>query len=138
MRLRDLFGPQIVVIPCPAGWGTAATVSEVPAFVAPHDLKLTAVRFVPLTAVVGHATNNAVLSVNNRLLVGVGTGIMASKAYDTVTDDDVIAYDEDAVTLSATASLLLAAEGDVITIEKAVGGTGESIDGFMQLEYVSN
>lgn len=141
MRLRDLFGAQqhVVIIDGDWDWATAATVSEEVVFRAPHDLKLTAVRWIPKTAVVGHATNYITLSVVNKGDDGTGTTVMALHAFDDAgTVDDIAAYDEHAIDLSGTAANILADAGDVISVEKEVGGTGESGDGILIIEYISN
>lgn len=139
MRLRDLFGAQQVGFQCPVLWTTDSNVGEEVAFRAPHDLKITAVRWIPKTAVVGHATNFVGMTVNNRGSDGTGTTDMATHDFDDAgTVDDITAFDEHAVDLSSTAADLLADAGDVITVEKTVGGSGEAGDGLVIIEYVSN
>ena len=137
MRARDLFGPQVVEFKLPVAWGTAATVSEEVSFRAPHPLRINDVRFTPDSAITGNATNFATLRVRNKGLAGTGTTVMATLAFDTPTTDDVAAFDEKAIPVSATSANRNAVEGDVIAVEKTVGGTGLAIDGVLTVEYVS-
>ena len=136
MRLRDLFDTQSAQHIFPIAVATAGTDNESPIFRAPFNLKVTAVRFIPETAVVGGATNFATVAVRNKGAAGTGTTVVASKAFDTATTDDVAAFDEDAITLSATAANLLVAEGEVLAANVTKDGTGESIDGILIVEYI--
>lgn len=136
--LQATAGPHEKSAVTPVGWATAGTVSEVVAFRAPFKLTITAVRLLADAAVTANATNFATIEVRNKGAAGSGTVVMASHAFDTVTTDDVAAFDEKALVLSATAANLDAAEGDVIAIRKTVGGTGLAVAGAVVVEYRSS
>ena len=135
MFRKDLIGYEVERFVCPAGWATAATVSEEPAFRAPYNCTVQSVRFVPKTAITGNATNFASLEARNKGAAGVGTTQVAVMPFDTPTTDDVVAYDEKAIPLSATAANLNLVEGDVLALRKTVGGTGMIIDGIIEVAF---
>ena len=102
---------------------TAGTAKESPVLRAPFRCTVTAVEFIPDTAIAGTATNFFTLNVRNRTGAGVGTAIPASLAYSSGAVVSV-AQAPTSLTLSATATDLVLQAGDVITVEKAVTGTG--------------
>jgi hypothetical protein len=135
MTTRDtLLGTRRFPVYIPLAWATAGTAGEEPAFRAPIRLQVTAVRFIAKTAFAGHGTNYATVSLQNKGSAGTGTTEIASKAFDTPTTDDVAAFDEAAITLSATAANLILAQGDVVSIKKAVAAAGLAIDGIIIIE----
>ena len=134
--LRDsLLGNDRHYADVPVAWATAATADEHPVFRAPYACEVKAVRYVPESAITGHATNYATLSLQNKGAAGTGTTEVASFAFDTATTDDVAAMDEKAITLSGTAANLDLATGDVVSIKKAVAGTGLALDGILIIEF---
>jgi hypothetical protein len=103
------------------GHATAGSAAEVALFRAPFPCTITAVEFIPAEAITGANTNSFTLKVRNRT-TGAGTAIPASLAF--VSAVDGVASTPKTITLSATAADLILAEGDVVTCEKAVVGTG--------------
>lgn len=132
---EDLLGTDWTEVPTPNGWSTAGTADEWPAFTAHKRIKITAVKLVPATDIVGDATNYATVSAENKGTDGTGTDEIASFAFDTATTDDVDAFDEKALTLSTTAADLVIEAGEVVSIKKAVTGTGEAVEGKVRFEY---
>ncbi|MDO8391056.1 MAG: hypothetical protein Q7V57_11250 [Actinomycetota bacterium] len=103
------------------GHATAGTAKEVALFRAPFRCVITAVEFIPASAITGADTNYFTLKVRNRT-TGAGTAIPAALAF--VSGVDGVASAPKTITLSATAADLAIAEGDVITAEKAVTASG--------------
>lgn len=105
-----------------AGHATAGTAKEHSVGRAPFRCRITAVEFIPSAAITGAATNNFTLNVRNRTTAGVGTAIPAALNFGNGTNG--VAQAPTSITLSSTAADLLLAAGDVITVEKAINGTG--------------
>ena len=119
-KLKDLQAdvPQQAYFP---GHATAGTAIEQVAFRAPFRCVVTAVEFTPNTTQAGANTNYFTLNVRNRT-TGAGTAIPAALAF--TSGVDLTALTPKTLTLSGTAASLALAEGDVITIEKAVTASG--------------
>lgn len=91
---------------------------------APFSGKVIEVTYTPIAAVTGAASpSSRTLSVVNHGQAGAGTTVVASLAL--VAGVNLVAYDEKALTLSATASDLQVVAGDELEFRSAaVGGTG--------------
>lgn len=118
--LRDLPGDQPIVGYFP-GNTTAGSAKECAIGRAPFNGVITAVEFIASAAITGANTNYFTLNVRNRT-TGAGTVIPAALAF--TSGIDAVAQTPKTITLSGTAANLAVAEGDVITVEKAVTGTG--------------
>lgn len=121
MKTAELAGDQYIAGYFP-GHTTAGTAKECTIGRAPFAGTITAVTFLPATAITGAATNYFTLNVRNRAQDGAGTKVPAALAFSNGVNASV--HDEKTITLSATASDLTVAAGDIITVEKAVSGTG--------------
>lgn len=131
MQDKELRGDRVIVIPV-AGQSTASTVDEFTGFVAPFNLKITSVKWVPTAAITANATNYFTLTLRNRT-TGAGTALPASRSYAATNS---VAFTAEAMTLSATAADLNVASGDTLTVEKLVTGTGLAMpDGTVQVYY---
>ena len=130
-RLSDMLNVIRFHVPIPVDFNTAGTADEEPVLIAPIACTVTGVTLVPETAITGHATNYATLSLENKGAAGTGTDEVASLAFDTPTTDDVVAFDGKALTLSATPANLDLALGDVVSIKKAIAAAGMVLDGFV-------
>lgn len=131
MLLKDIAGDHTAVVQV-AGQATAGTADEFVAFVAPFNLKITGVKWVPAAAVTANATNYFTLTLRNRT-TGAGTALPASRSYAATNS---VAFVAEAMTLSATAADLNVASGDVLTVEKLNTGTGLAMpDGEVQISY---
>lgn len=118
--LQDMPGDQ--PIPCYfPGNSTAGSPKEAAGFRAPFRGVITAVEFIPSATVTGAATNNFTLNVRNRQAGGAGTLVPATITFGNGTN--ATAQIATSLTLGNAANTAVAA-GDVITIEKAVNGTG--------------
>lgn len=115
--------------------GTAGTADTWPVFVAPGSITITGARWVPAAAVTGAATNHFSLQVQNKGQAGAGTtAVTTAKAYDNGIDS--VAHDAETLTLSSTAADLNAVAGDVISLVRAIVGTGlASPDGAIEIDY---
>lgn len=113
-QLFDLYVPGVA----------AATPIEVPGLVAPANLLITGVRWVPNAAVTANASNFATLSFRNRTGAGVGTAVPATRSYAATNS---VAQVAEAMTLSGTATDLQVAAGDVLTLGIVHSGTGLTI-----------
>jgi len=130
-RLSDMLNVIRFHVPIPVDFNTAGTADEEPVLIAPIACTVTGVTLVPETAITGHATNYATLSLENKGAAGTGTDEVASFAFDTPTTDDVVAFDGKALTLNATPANLDLALGDVVSIKKAIAAAGMVLDGFV-------
>ena len=130
-RLSDMLNVIRFHVPIPVDFNTAGTADEEPVLIAPIACTVTGVTLVPETAITGHATNYATLSLENKGAAGTGTTEVASFAFDTPTTDDVVAFDGKALTLNATPANLDLALGDVVSIKKAIAAAGMVLDGFV-------
>jgi hypothetical protein len=72
--------------------------------------KVTSVTYTPEAASTGDNTNKRVYTLVNKGQSGVGTTVIAT--LDLITGVNLVAFDEKAATLSATAADLVVAEGD--------------------------
>jgi hypothetical protein len=85
---------------------------------------------IPEAAVTANATNYRTFRVINKGSAGAGSTVVASFATDTVTTDDLVAFDEKSITLSGTAANLVLAENDVLVADETVAGTGVTHGGY--------
>lgn len=97
----------------------AATATEARAiFVAPRACKITGVSITPDAASTGDNTNTTNLNVINKGASGSGTTEIGN--LDLVTSTNLTAFDEQAITITATAL----AAGDVVALQFEKVGTG--------------
>ncbi|MGH8575339.1 MAG: hypothetical protein ACREXJ_00135 [Gammaproteobacteria bacterium] len=131
---KEIRGDRTLTIPV-AGQATAATVDEFSGLVAPFDLKITAAKWIPAAAITANASNYFTLTLRNRT-TGAGTALPASRSYAATNSTAFVA---EAMTLSGTAADLEVAEGDLLTVEKLVTGTGLAMpDGVVQVTVRAN
>ena len=128
-QIKDLPGDHVFAIPV-AGQATAGTADEFSGFVAPFDLKITAVKWIPAAAVAADGSNYFTLNLRNRT-TGAGAALAASRSYVATNS---VAFVAEAMTLSGTAADKLVAEGDLLTVSKVNTGTGLAMpDGVVQV-----
>lgn len=129
-EMKDVRGDQMFPIAV-IGQATAGTADEFAGFVAPYNLKITAVKWIPAAAVTADPTNNFTLNLRNRGAAAAGAALPASRSYAATNS---VAFVAETMTLSATAADLLVAAGDVLTVSKVTGGTGLALpDGVVQV-----
>ena len=87
------------------------------------------VTIIPEAAVTANATNYRTFRVINKGQSGAGSTVVASFATDTVTTDDLVAFDEKALTLGSAANLVIA-EGDVLVADETVAASGVAHGGY--------
>jgi len=102
--------------------GTAGNDSNIAAFVAPFAGTISVVDYIPDQAINGAATNNRTLTLINTGQAGTGNTTVASLNFGNGVN--AAAFDEKAVTLSATAANLVVAQGDVLSWQSLHVGTG--------------
>lgn len=128
--LKELRGDLVFPIAV-AGQATAATADEFPAMVAPFNMKITGVKWVPATAVTANGAAYFTLTLRNRGAAGAGAALPAQRSYAA---NNSAANVAEAMTLSATTADLNVAAGDVLTVEKLVTGAGLAMpDGTVQI-----
>jgi hypothetical protein len=110
--------------------GTAGTVQDFVIGEAPYAGTVTEVTIIPEAAVTANATNYRTFRVVNKGQAGAGTTVVASFATDTVTTDDLAAFDEKALTLSAVAGATTVAEGDVLVADETITAAGVAHGGY--------
>ncbi len=127
---KELRGDRVLVLAVP-GQATAGTVDEFSGVVAPFNLKVTGVKWIPAAAVTANGTNYFTLTLRNRT-TGAGAALLAQRSYAATNS---VAFVSESLTLEAAANLLVAA-GDVLSMEKLVTGTGLAMpDGVVQVTY---
>lgn len=102
--------------------GTAGTGGEYVVGYVEYAATVTAVRYMPDSAVTGAATNHKRLSVVNKGTAGSGTTEAAGLALDNGVN--AAAFDAKDITLSGTAANRDVAEGSVITFKSTVVASG--------------
>ncbi|MGO1049787.1 hypothetical protein [Crossiella sp. CA198] len=118
-QLKEIRGDQWFRISV-AGAGVASTPAEFPGFVVPFNAKVTSAKWVPESSITANGTNYFTLTLRNRT-TGAGAALPASRSY-IATNSTALA--PEAMTLSGTAADLNVAEGDHLSVEKLVTGTG--------------
>jgi hypothetical protein len=113
-----------------AAQGTANAAQDQVIDEAPTDGKVESVTITPEAALTAHATNYRTFRVVNTGQDGAGTTVVASFATDTPTTDDLVAFDEKSIPLSATAANLLVSEGDVLAVDETVAASGVAHSGY--------
>jgi hypothetical protein len=100
----------------------AGTALEQPGLVLPRAAQITSAKWVPGAAVTANGTNFATLSLRNRGAAGAGAVLPATPRSYAATNS--VANVPETMALSGTASDLLAAAGDVLSVTIAHSGTG--------------
>lgn len=111
------FGEKYELVPLAVHAAATATEARV-LFTAPRACKITNVSVTPDVASTGDNTNTTNLNIINKGAAGAGTTEIGN--LDLATGTDLVAYDEKAITITATAL----AEGDVVAIQFEKVGTG--------------
>jgi len=96
----------------------------------PFDGTVTSVSIVPEANGTAHAANFRTFSVLNKGAAGSGSTSVAALATDTVTTDDLKAFDEKAVPLSGTAANLEVTAGDILAVVETVAAEGLAHSGY--------
>lgn len=120
IKNQDIQGDHVIRMKVPSTGNAASTGVQVVAR-APFACTVQSITFTPDSGVTADATNNATLQVTNRT-TGAGTTSVASVT--TTTGFGMTAYTPATIAVSATAANLNLAAGDVISLDKTVGGTG--------------
>lgn len=110
--------------------GTAGTVQDEVIGEASHGGTVREVTILPEAAVTAHATNYRTIRVINKGQAGLGTTVVASLPLDTPGTDNLVAFDEKSIPLSATAADLVVAEGDVLVVDETVAASGLAHGGY--------
>lgn len=128
---KELRGDRVFVVAV-AGQGTAGTPDEFTGLVAPFNLKITGVKWIPSAAITANGTNYFTLTLRNRT-TGAGAALPAQRSYAATNSTAFVA---EAMTLSSTAADLNVAAGDVLTVEKLVTASGLAMPkGTVQITY---
>jgi len=109
---------------------TAGTVQDQVIGESPVAGTVIGVSITPEAAVTANATNYRTFRVVNKGQAGAGTTVVATFATDTVTTDDLAAFDEKAIPLSSTAADLVVAEGDILVADETVAAAGVAHGGY--------
>lgn len=129
-HLHDIPGDHVLKSHA-AGHATAGTTDQFVIGRVPFRAVVTEVYWVPAAAVTGHTTDNFTATVTNRGAAGAGTTAVAALAFS----NGVTAAAFAAKALTVDTSLDEVAAGDVLTLDKTVGGSGLAMpDG--QIEVV--
>jgi len=109
---------------------SATPADEWVVFRAPFNCRLKGFSIVPAAALTGDDTDTCSLALFNRGTDGTGTTELAT-AIDFETDTDLAAHVETAFTLSTTDATIRLAAGDVVTLQKTIGGGGLETPGLV-------
>lgn len=101
---------------------TATGASSSATIRAPFDGTVTGVTYAPVAAITGAATNNRTISVVNHGQAGAGTTVMATLIY--ASGVNAVAFDENAITLSAVTGATAFVAGDILEVKSVFNGTG--------------
>lgn len=102
------------------------------------DIKITGARFIPDTAITGHATANLLLQVQNRGVGGAET-VAVSDAFEYDIGVDGVAFQANEFVLSTTAANLIVSAGEVLALLKTETGAGlELPPGLVEISYEYN
>jgi len=99
------------------------------------QIKITSVKWIPDTDVTGAATNNFIIGLVNKELLGVGVvAVTDLKTY--ASGIDSVAHKSEDLTLSSTAANLIVEENEVLSLDKTENGTGFAMPpGLVQITY---
>jgi hypothetical protein len=122
VKLKDLAGDTVIMEAFVAGQATAGTADEWVVGRVPFRAKITKVTFTPVADITGAATNHFSAQLRNRKADAAGTVDAATLAFDDTIN--ATAFVPKTITLSTTAADLEVAEGQILTFEKVVVGTG--------------
>jgi hypothetical protein len=111
--------------------GTAGTAQDTVIDEVPFDGTITAVTVIPEANVTANATNYRTIRVLNSGAAGSGSTVVASRALDTPTTDDLVKNDEKSIPLSGTAANLEVAAGDVLVADETVAASGLAHGGYV-------
>lgn len=125
MQVKHLQGERVLTEAKIPSTGNAASTGVQVIGEVPFRAVVTRVTFTPDAAVTGATTDAPTLTCTNRGTDGLGTTAVAAKAF--ITGEDMVAYDAEDITVSATAANLNVAEGDVLSLNKTVAGSGTVI-----------
>jgi len=116
--------PQTETIESQTVAATIAAASASGVYVkAPFAGTVSAASVITATALSGANTESRTIQLHNRGQAGVGTALVASKAF--ISGVNAVADDETVLTLTATAADLVVAAGDILEFTSlSVGGTG--------------
>ncbi|HYQ63560.1 hypothetical protein [Actinophytocola sp.] len=120
--VAELRGDQIFSAEVPPT--AAGTPVEVPIVVLPFNAKITGWKWVPGAAITANGTNYFTLTPRNR---GTGAGVVIPATARAYSSGNGVATTPEALTLSSTASDLLATAGDVLTAHFTHSGSGLAI-----------
>jgi len=132
VQLKELRG----FIPVPiyvAGQATAATVDEFTGYTLFFKHRVAQAVWIPKAAITANATNYFTLTLRNRGTAGAGTVNPATRAYS-ATNSTALAPEN--MTLSSTATDLVIASGEHVSVEKLVAGTGLAMPAGTLVVYV--
>jgi len=120
-----------------AAQGTANAAQDQVIGEAPFAGTVTSVKIVPEAALTAHGTNYRTFRVINKGQAGSGSTVVASLATDTVTTDDLAAFDEKNVPLSVVTGATTVAQGDVLAVDETVAASGVAHSGYRVLVEIS-
>lgn len=110
--------------------GTAGTVQDQTIGEAPFAGTVTRVRLVPEANVVGNASNFRTFRILNKGQSGAGSTVVATFSTNATPANDLVAFDEKDIPLSAVAGATTVAAGDVLAVDETVTGTGVAHAGY--------
>ena len=127
-----------IAVPRYIGVMDASAAPEVLVFTAPCACRIVGIWLADGTAKTGHGTNYGTYTAYNKT-TGAGAVVVASRATDTPTTDDIVANVGWPVTLSTTLSALNMAQGECLTfkaVEAGAATSGDLVTALVSVAYV--
>lgn len=120
MQISELAG-DVYQVALPFAGIAGGSSLEVAAFTAPANMSVSGMRWLPSASITANASNFFTLSLRNRGQAGSGSVLPVSRSYAATNST---AWVGESATLSGTATDLLIASGDALTVQKVETGTG--------------
>lgn len=108
---------------------TGSNSTELPVFVAETACRIVAVDLVDITGVTAHADNYGTATLTNKGTAGSGSDVVAVRATDTATTDNIAADTPWPLVLSSTQANLEVGAGECLTFSWTEAGTGQDLGG---------
>ena len=108
---------------------TGSNSTELPVFVAETACRIVAVDLVDITGVTAHTANYGIATLTNKGTAGSGSDVVAVRATDTPTTDNIAANTPWALVLSTTQANLEVGAGECLCFSWTEAGTGQDLAG---------
>lgn len=131
-QLSEIQGNHVLRIQLQTAMAGATTSDEFLLATMPTNATLVSAKWVPFAAVTANGTNFSIISVRNRT-TAAGTALPFTRSYAATNS---VAFTAEAMTADSTAANLLAAAGDLLTVQRIFTASGVIIPaGLVEVSY---